>query len=112
MLSALGVEIQALREQFPEDIKDVDFYRSLSTLNVTVISGDLKQQTRIAEARQIRMAKVTCLWIEPFWGKLPFWDQATWLVRRWPQIDEFARNVVQGTCAAIKHNGKCQMIQL
>ena len=112
MLRALDVDIEALRERFPQDIHDVDLYAALSSQKVAMITGDRKQQTRVAEARQIRKAKVICLWLEPFWGKMHDWSQAAWLITHRPQIDEFARNVVQGTCATIKRNGKCQMIQL
>jgi hypothetical protein len=105
MLSALGVDAVALRSQFSPDIEDVDFLAQLTGTGMVLMTADISQATRVQEARALKEAGVTTLFLGPFWSKLKFWDQAVWLVRRWPRIDGFASNVTKGTCAEIKQNG-------
>jgi len=112
MLCALDVDAKALRHEFAEDIDDISLFRELHGRDVVFVTYDSKQRTRVLEAREIKAAGITTLWIEPFWGKMKQWDQATWLVKRWPLIDAFAGSVVKGTCAIVKQNGKCEMFQL
>ena len=40
---------------------------------------------------------------------MKFWQQAEWLVKRWPTIDGFANGAAKGTFAEIKRNGKSQI---
>ena len=106
MLLALDVDAGALREEFPEDISDVELFAQLRGRDHVFITGDAGIRRRVAEARVLRECKVTSLFLGPFWAKKTFWPQAVWLVSRWEKIDAFASNVQPGTCAEIKHNGK------
>ena len=112
MLRALDVDVKALRQEFAEDIDDISLFRNLRGRDIVFVTYDSKQRTRILEAREIKAAGITALWLEPFWGKMKHWDQAIWLIRRWPLIDQFAGSVVKGTCATVKQNGKCKMFPL
>ena len=106
MLTALDVQANALREEFQEDISDVDLFNRLRGKDNVFITGDERIRRREVEAKALRQCKITSLFLGPFWAKMTFWDQAVWLVTKWPKIDGFASNVAQGTCAELKRNGK------
>jgi hypothetical protein len=105
MLRALGEDAIALRDAFPEGIKDVPLFEKIKGKNLVFISTDAKQLTREHEARALKQAGNTALFLGPFFEKMLLWDQAVWLVRRWPRISGFAEGVAPGTCAEIKQNG-------
>src|SRR5262245_34387054 len=102
MLKALDVDAVALRELFSQSIKDPDLFKELHGSDVVYIAADRKQTTRIAEARALKDAGITALFMGPFWDRMPRWQQATWLVTKWPLIDGFAAGVAKGTCAELK----------
>lgn len=112
MLRALGVEIVALREEFPQDMSDIALFQELNGRKLAFISTDTNQRTRVQEARALRSAGVTSLFFAPFFQKLQFWDQAAWVVRRWPDIDRFATSMELGVCAEIKQNGNAMIYPL
>jgi hypothetical protein len=112
MLRALGEDVLALREQFPQDTKDPDLLKALSGRDVVFVSAEKVMRTHAVEAPLLREAGVTALFFGPFWSKLQFWPQAQWLVMHWPKIRGFAEGAARGTCAEVKHSGKSQIFQL
>lgn len=112
MLAALEVDAVALRSAFAESVSDVEFLSQLKGQHDVYITYDHRQSSREAEARAIREAGVTAIWLGPFWGKKGRWDQAKWLVTRWKQIENFAGSVVPGTCAVIQENGRSRVFQI
>lgn len=112
MLSALGVQVTSLRNEFAESIADTDFLRRLNARHDVYITYDHRQKTRKAEAAALKESGLTALWFAPFWGKLVMWEQAKWLVHRWESIDAFASSVEPGTCAEIKQKGRAHVFQL
>ncbi len=106
MLRALDVRVRVLREEFPEDISDVDLFAGLHGKDNVFLTGDQRIRRREAEAKALRQCRITALFLGPFWSKMNRWEQAVWLVTKWPKIDGFASNVAQGTCAELKRNGK------
>ena len=106
MLCALDVDAVALRDEYPEDTKDIPLFKFLRGSNVVFVSTDTSQMTREQEARALKEAGITALYLGPFFQRKPFWDQAVWLVRRWKGIEGFAEGVTPETCAEIKQNGK------
>jgi hypothetical protein len=112
MLSALGVEVEALIDRFEANTPDVDIFRQLKDSYVVFVSADRKQQTREREYLALKEAGLTAIWFGPFWNKKKFWDQAVWLIRRWESIRKFTETTVQGTCAEIKENGKAHPFTL
>ncbi len=109
MLRALDVDVQALREVLPEDTTDIELLKTLHGKDVVFVTSDTSMARRKAEARAVREAGVTGLFLGPFWHKMEFWDQAVWLVRRWRMVDGFASGVARGTCADVKQNGKSEI---
>ena len=93
MLRALNVEIVALRDEFPQDVADIALFQKLNGRKLAFISTDTSQRTRMQEARALKSAGVTSLFFAPFFQKMQFWSQATWLIKRWPDIDRFAQKM-------------------
>ena len=102
----------ALRENYPEDIKDVELFTKLKDLDYVFVTTDDKQKTRVHKARGIKEAGLTALWFGRFREKKLFWDQAKWLITRWKKIDGYVQGVAKGTCAEVKENGKSMPFNL
>jgi hypothetical protein len=109
MLCALDVDAESLRERFPVNIKDVQLFQNLHGQQLAFISTDTSQLTRENEARALKQAGVTVLHFGPFFERMQLWDQAVWIVRRWPLINGFASGVAMGTAAEIKQNGRARI---
>ena len=112
MLKALEEDTVALRDEFPENIKDSDLFEKLAGRQVVFITFDKRQRTRPLEVRALRKSGITALFFGPFWDGMSFWKQAEWLIRRWPLIRGFAQGVAMGTCAEIQQNGRARTFQL
>jgi len=112
MLEALKVEIVSLRKEFHQDVKDIPLFHELHGRKLAFISTDTSQRTREHETRALKDDGVTSLYFAPFFMKMQFWAQATWLVRRWPDIDSFATSMDLGVCAEIKRNGSAIIYSL
>ena len=111
MLKALGVSAVALREVFPQSIKDPDLLHALKGTDYVFVSSEQRMRHKPIEAALLREANITALFFAPFWGKLGFWEAAIWLLRRWELIDGFARGVAKGTCANVQQNGRSRIFQ-
>lgn len=109
MLRALGEDAVALRAEFTADIDDIQLFSRLHGRNLVFVSTDRKQLTREHEARAIRQAGVSALYFGPFSGRMRFWDQATWLVAKWPRIKGFTEGAIMGIVVEVKQNGKSVM---
>ena len=112
MLIALDVNIVALRSEFAQDIKDPELFRKLKNKQYVFISNDKSQLTRDTEARLLKEAKVTAIYFEPFWGKMKLWNQAEWLIKNWPKIEQFSSTVTFGTCGRMKNRGRIEVFNL
>jgi hypothetical protein len=112
VLSALGVDAVALRDEMPANTKDIDVFPKFKGRSIVFVTCDTSQRTRYAEAKALRDCGATALFLGPFWPKMTFWQQAAWLVSRWERIEAFAGAVKRGTAADIKHNGKPTIFQL
>lgn len=70
MLRALDVDAVALREEFAADIKDVELLSELKAHDYVFLTADRSILTREVEAIALRAAKVTSLFLAPFWNKM------------------------------------------
>lgn len=112
MLAALGEDVEAIRDEFHADVKDPEFLEKFQGRDLVFISHNTRQTTNPVEARLLKKAHITALYLGPFWAKMKFWDQAAWIVKHWPMISGFANGAAKGTCAEIKKNGKSMIFQL
>lgn len=106
MLAALGVQATALRDEFPESADDVTVFHQLRQRDLVFVSCDRSQTTTAAEATWLKRSGITAIYFGRFWPKMTFWQQAAWLVARWPTIDGYANGVAPGTFAEIQQNGR------
>ena len=112
MLRTLDVDVISLRDEFPENIQDVELVAKLRDSHRVFITCDLKQRSRQREADAVRESGLTALWFGPFWSKYDFWDQAKWLVAKWLLIDGYVHGVTPGTCAEVQQNGRSRPFSL
>jgi hypothetical protein len=113
MLASLEeFEVVALRDWFDPKIEDYDFLPRLREKGFVYVTADDRQKTREREARAIREAGITALWLGPFWDRLDFWGQAKWIINRWQMVDGYVQGVATGTCAEVKQNGKSRPFTL
>lgn len=110
MLSALGEDVKPLRDEFPQNILDVDLFRQLSGRNITLVGPDVWQLTREHEARALKACGISALYFGRFWGNTELWSQAIWIVKHWPSIDAFMRAATKGTIAEAQARGRVRPI--
>lgn len=78
MLRALGVDAVALRDIYLQNVKDVDFLGEMHEKHGidAFFSHNTAQRTHPVESVLLKGSGVTCLYLNPFWCKLGFWQQA------------------------------------
>lgn len=106
MLCALGEAVVALREEYREDIADTELFSQLRGQNVVFVSTDRRQLRREVEGRALKQAGITALYFGPFFDRKNLWEQAAWVVTRWPMIKDFAESADAGAVAEISQKGK------
>jgi len=109
-LAELGADAKALRDAFAQDISDADLLRELGSRGWALVTEDKRILTRPHETAVLREAKVTVFFLRPFFSSLEFWDEAVWMVKHWPRLEEMTRTIARGTCFIVKHNGKMSPI--
>jgi hypothetical protein len=113
MLAALEeFEVVALRDKYRADIDDVELFKALGGSGYVFITCDARQKTREGEAKALRDSGLTALWLGPFWSKKVFWDQAKWIITRWPIIHGYIKGVSPGTCAEVSEKGRSRPFAL
>ena len=112
MLAALDVKVTHQKQEFPSGMLDSDWIPEIGKRGYVLVTWDRKTRTRPAEAEALRKHGVTTIYLGEFWKKLQFWDQAAWLARHWPKIEEFVTGCDQGTVAEIQQNGKFRYVVL
>jgi hypothetical protein len=97
MLAALEeFEAVALRDKFDANIDDISLFQALTGSGYVFVTCDDRQKAREGEAKALHQASLTALWFGPFWSKKQFWDQARWIINRWPTIDGYVKGVAPG----------------
>jgi PIN domain-containing protein len=112
MLAALGVDVLAVRDvgDLGEGTFDIKILQWLEGRDRLFVTADKHIRSRPAETGALKETGVTALFIERFWAKLDFWQQAAWLVGRWPQIGQFASSASTGTCATIQQRDRIRLL--
>jgi hypothetical protein len=112
MLAALGVDVVPVRdvEDLGEDASDVEILRWLAGRSRVFVTADKHIRSRPGEVAALKESLVTAFFLERFWPKLDFWQQAAWLVARWPRIDQFASAAPSGTCAGVQQRGRIGLL--
>jgi hypothetical protein len=112
-LTALDFEgdtVIALRKEFRQDVPDTEWLESLGKQAGVLITADRRILTRPLEITVIKHAKITSFFLGPFFPKARFWEQAVWLIKRWPDFKNAARIMEQGTCLWVPQRGTMRPI--
>ena len=113
MLRALDVDIVALREELDQQTSDTGIFKHLAASHRVFVSEDRRQLTRMCEVAELRAAGVNAIYFAPFWGRLGFWGQAEWLVKRWRIIDDVQRGLEnRGIVVEISQKGKSRPVAI
>lgn len=99
-------EIHPVRDVFSADAKDADWIPKAAKGSYILISKDLNQTRRSAERLALRRAKLTAIYLNPFFSNRKFWEQAEFLVRHCPGLRGWALGVRRGTIGEVGSNGK------
>ena len=112
MLAALEVDVLAVRDvgDLGEGASDVEILHWLDGRDRLFVTADKHIRSRPAEIAALMESGVTALFLERFWARLDFWQQAAWLVGRWPQIEQFASSATPGTCATVQQRGRIRLL--
>jgi predicted nuclease of predicted toxin-antitoxin system len=111
-LTALGDDVRALREEFPENTADVEWIPKIKDKDACLITADKRIITRPHECLILRQANITTFFLGPFFLSLQFWPQAAWIVKHWPTLRTFGDKSARGTCFFVQHNGRMNAIPL
>ena len=109
-LHELGKDVVALQDEMAADTTDVELFQKLSGRDVVFVTADRRQLIVAAEQYELKQCGCTALYFAPFFNNLIFWEQVSWIIKRWPKMDSFANSVDKGTIAEIKQNGKARVI--
>lgn len=109
-LSVLGIDVRALRDQFPHNTEDTVWLAEIGQRGWVLITHDRGITTKSAEARALRASGITAIFIGRFWGKTRRWEQFQWLVKHWPKIEEFVATNPAGTVGLAQTNGTIKYI--
>ena len=101
---------RALREEFEQDIKDVDLLRHLGSRGWMLITCDTHMQTRPIEAAVFKASGVSVVFLGRFFERMTQWDKAVWLLRYWPEIENFADRVRPGTTGRARRHGRIDLL--
>ncbi len=105
-LKALDRDVCALREICPPSTADVEWLGELASGADVLITLDKGIRSKPHERLIFEKVGVTTFYLGPFFSKKTFWDQAVWIMRRWPQIEDVARSMLAGAVLLIQENGK------
>lgn len=106
MLALAGVDAKALRNEFPENILDVDYLPRLKDSGYILMTNDRHILTRSAEATALRNSGITALFFKPFFIEMELLPQAAWLLNHWPKIEGFVKQSRQGTIGLVPVRGQ------
>lgn len=112
MLRALDVDAVALRECFPADVPDTEYLSHLASTGCILLTCDRHIRTRKAEVKALRQSGVSALFFNAFFAKKALWDQAHWLIKNWPRIEEHCRAAPGGSYAEVRERGQIRQITL
>lgn len=104
-----------LRDRWPaadtHSVTDVEWISALGKEGGwIVVSGDLRIRTRPGEREAFRAAKLTAFFMAKSFPILPAWEQARWLVDKWPDITKFAADSGAGSTFEVPKNGKIRTL--
>jgi len=89
-------------DKFALDASDETIVQALAAEGGwTILSGDLNLARLRHQRRALRAYKVTVFSLAPGWLDLKLWEQASLLIRRWPEVEREAEAAEAGAMVEI-----------
>jgi hypothetical protein len=108
-----GCSVAHLSDHFARNTKDEDWLRKLSLEgDWVIVSGDLRIMKSPHLQRVWEESRLTTFFLAKGWMNKPFWEQAWWLVRWWPDLVKQAQMVDPGYAWEVpaKSSGKLKLV--
>jgi len=105
-LVALDKDVVSLREYFEPSTPDIVWLEELGRKGWPLITADKRIRSRPQERAILKSAHLTTFFLGRFFLKMHYWDQAVWLIRRWPRIEETARSFTRSVHFSVQQSGK------
>ena len=89
--------VMPLRAIFDQNVSDVDWMTGLSQSdNWIALTGDYRISRIPHEAAAWKESGLVIFFLRPSWQDLQFWEYASKLIKRWPQIVTQAKTATRG----------------
>lgn len=104
-------EVVALRDRFRSDTPDTEWIGELGRQGGwIIISGDLRIRKRPQELAVWRTARLTTFFMASGFQSETQWEQARWMVGKWPEIVDLASRVAPGAAFRVPKRGKIEQV--
>lgn len=112
MLRLYDFPVAALRDEFPDKVKDVEWLPELKGTDWIVVTCDRHIQTRKTEARALRASGVSAVFINSFFTNLGLMPKGVWLLRHWTKIVAWAESASPPSYCQVRQNGQITPVDL
>ncbi len=94
-------ELKALREEFSQDAKDVEWIPKAGDQGWIIVSKDASQRRRDAERQVLRKHFVRVLYVKQGGKNSEIYAEAARIIRNWPKIAAWGGKAKQGEMAKL-----------
>lgn len=109
IISIEGHEAYALRDRFPTNVSDIDYFNALNKEWV-VVSKDLQNSRKKAERTAILRNNIVAFYLSPALQKKRVIEQAASVLWHWPRIVEQRANNQNGLFQLPENKSKFRML--
>lgn len=111
MLRALDVDVTHLREHYGRgDIDDEVWMPEIAKEGWVAVTQDRAIERRPHQAALRQRVGLRMIYLPSAFMKMPLWDQATFLVRLWRQIDQAAEDMRGGVGLLLQQRGRFRRV--
>ncbi len=111
MLAAMEVDLIHLCQHFVDRaVKDIVWMPEVARLGWVAITQDRGIERRPHEAQVRRQSKLRMIYFPRAFMKMAKWDQAAFLVRKWPEIEVVAPTMQEGQGLLLPLRGRWKKV--
>lgn len=111
-LGAMGVDVQHLRDRFPQHTGDEQWLPVVAADGRCVITGDLRILSTKAQKRILVEHHISAVFLPETFQRLSLWPQLVFLARCWPEIEKALGKVNAPACFKVTANCKVERARL
>lgn len=108
ILRALEADVLHLRDEFPPNTLDEDWIPTAGERGWMVVTADEGLYRNRLQREALRQNHVSVLFLPDGFLKKGRWEQAAWIVARWPKIDAQVQALVRPCLVRVTDNGKVE----